>query len=220
MFIPLSFPGPPAVIESNRIRLCALQESHFGDLIALGLEKRIWAHYPIDLSVPERHLRHLMEIQEQVQSGTSHAFVILHATTDVLLGMTRLFHIQTRHLQCETGSWLAPAHWGSRINTESKFLLLNYCFETLQLLRVQFRTDVRNIRSRCSLEKLGAHFEGVVRKERILENGTVRDAALYSIISSEWPDVKRNLLQKIGFQSEYSLFDALKPESGTSVPAV
>lgn len=193
MVLTPSHAGPPAVIENTRIRLCPLQESHFGDLIALGLEKRIWAHYPIDLSVADRHLRYLREIQEQVQSGTCHAFTILHGETNRPVGMTRLFNIQFRHLQGETGSWLASTHWGSRINAEAKFLLLNYSFEELQLMRVQFRTDVRNVRSRRALEKLGAHFEGVVRKERVLENGSVRDAALYSIIDEDWPEVKARL---------------------------
>jgi RimJ/RimL family protein N-acetyltransferase len=193
MVLSLSSSYMPAVIENTRIRLCPLQESHFGDLIALGLEKRIWAHYPIDLSVADRHLRYLQEIQEQVQSGTCHAFTILHGETNHPVGMTRLFNIQFRNRQGETGSWLTSAHWGSRINTEAKFLLLNYSFEELQLMRVQFRTDVRNVRSRRALEKLGAHFEGVVRKERVLENGSTRDAALYSIIDEDWPEVKARL---------------------------
>lgn len=186
----------PAVLEGKKVRLCALQESHFGDLIALGLDKRIWTHYPFDLSVADRHLRHLGEIMDQVKTGVCQAFTVFHAHHHYPVGMTRLFQLNREHRQCETGSWLAPGYWENGMNMEAKYLLLNHCFEALQLLRVQFRTDTRNIPSRRSLEKLGAQFEGMIRKERVLENGTVRDAALYSIIDSEWPIVKARLLQK------------------------
>ncbi len=192
-----SFQQIPAVLEGKKVRLCALQESHFGDLIALGLDKRIWTHYPFDFSAADRHLRHLCEIMDQVKMGVCQAFTVFHARHHFPVGMTRLFHLNREHRQCETGSWLAPAYWENGMNTEAKFLLLDYCFEALQLLRVQFRTDTRNIPSRRSLEKLGAQFEGIIRKERVLENGTVRDAALYSIIDSEWPAVRTGLLQKV-----------------------
>lgn len=195
----------PAILEGTRILLHTLQESHFGDLIALGRDKRIWMHYPFDLSVAGRHLRHLSEIMEQVKAGVCQAFTVFHAKHHYPVGMTRLFYLNNEHRQCETGSWLAPDFWETGMNTEAKFLLLQHCFENLQLLRVQFRTDTRNIRSRRSLEKLGAHFEGIVRKERVLENGTVRDAALYSIIDSEWPLVRADLLQKITIGREIDL---------------
>ena len=187
----------PAVLEGKKIRLCALQESHFGDLIALGLDKRIWTHYPFDLGMAGRHLRHLLEIMEQVKAGVCQAFTVFHAKHHYPVGMTRLFQLHKEHRQCETGSWLAPAYWENGMNTEAKFLLLCHCFEALQLLRVQFRTDTRNVPSRHSLEKLGAQFEGIIRKERVLENGTVRDAALYSIVDSDWPAVRAGLLQKV-----------------------
>lgn len=79
------------------------------------------------------------------------------------------------------------------MNTESKYLLLRYCFEELSWNRVQFKTDARNERSRAAILRLGASFEGTIRRERILENGQVRDSVLYSIIKEEWPFVKQRL---------------------------
>lgn len=197
-------------LEGHQIRLTRLQEIHFSELIELGADHRIWAHYPMDLSPTTRHLRQLEDIFEQVQRGVCHAFAILQRTAGYpMVGMTRLFNLHPENRQAETGSWLAPAHWETGMNTEAKFLLLQYCFEELQLLRVQFRTDVNNVRSRRSLEKLGAHFEGIIRKERILENGAVRDAALYSIIDTEWPEVKEALFQKIVRRTGIEVFSAL-----------
>jgi len=210
-----SYQHIPTVLEGNKIRLCALQESHFGDLIALGQDKRIWTHYPFDLSVADRHLRHLCEIMDQVKTGICHAFTVFHAHHHYPVGMTRLFLLNREHRQCETGSWLAPAYWENGMNREAKYLLLDYCFEALQLLRVQFRTDTRNIPSRRSLEKLGAQFEGIIRKERVLENGTVRDAALYSIIDSDWPVVKARLLQKTKIRETSDLMLQIPEHNGS-----
>lgn len=213
------FQGTLSALEGKKISLLTLQESNFDDLIALGLDKRIWAHYPADLSIPTRHLRHLYETMTQVQAGNCHAFIIVHTQNNHPVGMTRLFNLNAEHRQCEIGSWLAPDFWKNGMNTEAKFLLLQYCFETLNLLRVQFKTDTRNVRSRNALEKLGAHLEGIIRMERILETGTVRDAALYSIIESEWPQVKSGVLQKTR-QWEYGINNQMAPPTSQMVSYV
>ena len=79
------------------------------------------------------------------------------------------------------------------MNVECKNLLLQFCFEELKTLRVQFKKDELNIRSRKAIEKIGGRFEGILRKDRIKHNGESRNAAYYSIIDSEWPNVKKNL---------------------------
>ncbi|HOY05746.1 MAG TPA: GNAT family protein [Saprospiraceae bacterium] len=192
-----SFSDIQGCMETGRIRLYPLEESHFENLLDIGQEPRIWMHYPVDLSKTDRHLQHLKEIWRQVQSGVCHAFTIVDIHKKCPVGMTRLFNFQAQHRQGETGSWLSPAYWGTHANREAKFLLLRFCFEELHLLRVQFRTDVRNTRSRRSLEKLGAQMEGIVRKERVLEDGSIRDAALYSILDTEWPEVKAALARDL-----------------------
>ncbi len=95
------------------------------------------------------------------------------------------------------GTWLSAAAQGTRCNLESKFLLLDHAFESWQALRVSFRTDARNARSRAAIERLGARLEGIIRAEKLAIDGSVRDSARYSIVLEEWPDVRRNLRSQL-----------------------
>ena len=87
-------------------------------------------------------------------------------------------------------TWLARRAWRTRVNTECKYLLLRHAFETLRVMRVQLKTDQRNARSRAAIERIGAKFEGLLRNHMLVRGGVVRDTAYYSIIDTEWPDVK------------------------------
>lgn len=94
-------------------------------------------------------------------------------------------------------TWIDTAYWGTGLNTECKFLLPQYCFEDLMVNRVQFRAKENNARSRGALEKIGARFEGVQRKDKIEPNGNPRSTAFYSILNDEWPEVKSLLVGKM-----------------------
>ena len=95
------------------------------------------------------------------------------------------------------GTWYAPSYQHTAVNTESKLLLLAHAFEVLGCIRVQFKTDSRNIRSQEALERIGAVREGVLRNHMILHDGYIRDSVYYSIIASEWPGVKEHLVRKL-----------------------
>ncbi|WP_191664253.1 GNAT family N-acetyltransferase, partial [Bacillus pseudomycoides] len=90
-----------------------------------------------------------------------------------------------------------PSVQRTSINTECKYMLLQYAFEELQMLRVQIKTDLRNEKAQRAIERLGAVKEGILRNERRLPSGYIRDAVVYSIIASEWPIVKDRLLHKM-----------------------
>src|SRR5581483_12426 len=94
-------------------------------------------------------------------------------------------------------TWFTPDTWGSFINPECKYLLLKNAFEKLNVNRIDFMTDSRNIRARAALKKLGAVEEGLLRYHTILEDGFVRDTAVFSIIKSDWPLVKSQLEQRL-----------------------
>ncbi|MGD0189616.1 MAG: GNAT family protein [Rhizomicrobium sp.] len=95
-------------------------------------------------------------------------------------------------------TWLASSAQRTRCNTEAKYLLLAYAFEDWRVERVSFRTDERNARSRSAIERLGARYEGVRRAERLGADGAVRNSAFYSIVASEWPDIKAKLTERLG----------------------
>jgi RimJ/RimL family protein N-acetyltransferase len=84
------------------------------------------------------------------------------------------------------------------VNTECKYLLLIYAFETLGCIRVQFKTDLRNERSQRAIERIGAKREGVLRNHMVMPDGKYRDSVFYSILDTEWDDVKKRLEEMLG----------------------
>ena len=96
------------------------------------------------------------------------------------------------------GTWYGLEFQRTVVNTECKYLLLNYAFETLGCIRVQFKTDMRNERSQRAIERIGAKREGVLRNHMVMPDGKYRDSVFYSILDSEWPDVKKRLEEKLG----------------------
>jgi RimJ/RimL family protein N-acetyltransferase len=121
-------------------------------------------------------------------------FAIRDRETGEALGTTGYLEIRPQHRGLEIGrTWIARSRQGTRVNPESKYLLLRHAFEELGAVRVQLRTDVKNLHSQRAIEKLGARREGVLRSFQIRSNGTVRDSLVYSIVAEEWPAVKAGL---------------------------
>jgi hypothetical protein len=135
----------------------------------------------------------------KVVGGTNgNSFSIADAATGDVVGSTRFLTLRPEHRGLEIGyTWLARAAWGTGANVEAKLLMLEHAFERLGCARVEFKTDERNWRSRRALEALGARFEGVFRKHMLLQDGTWRDSAYYSVIDDEWPAVKTALQQRL-----------------------
>ncbi|HAO28918.1 MAG TPA: N-acetyltransferase, partial [Chryseobacterium indologenes] len=118
-------------------------------------------------------------------------FVIRHKETRKLIGSTRFFEIYPSDKKLEIGwTWITKEYWGTTLNLECKLLLLTYCFEILKANRVQLKTKDTNFRSRKAIEKIGGIFEGILRKDRIQNDGTTRNAAYYSILDDEWEEAK------------------------------
>lgn len=115
------------------------------------------------------------------------------------IGVTGYLEIRPSHRGLEIGRTLiAPAHQGTRVNPESKYLLLGHAFEALGAVRVQFKTDVQNLHSQRAIEKLGAQREGVLRRYQTRSSGFVRDSVVYSITDGDWPAVKAGLERRLG----------------------
>jgi N-acetyltransferase len=113
------------------------------------------------------------------------------------VGSTRYLNIEPFHRRAEIGwTWLERAQWGTGANIETKFLLLEHAFERAGLMRVEFKTDARNLRVRGALLGIGATFDGIFRKHMVLPD-SIRDSAWYSIVDDDWPDVRKMLLAKI-----------------------
>lgn len=131
-------------------------------------------------------------------AGTEMPFAVVDAATGASLGSTRFMAIAPAHRRLEIGwTWLGPAARGSGANAEAKLLLLEHAFERLGAMRVEFKTDALNARSRAALEGIGARFEGISRRHMLMADGRVRDSAWYAIIEDDWPVVRERLRARV-----------------------
>ena len=125
-------------------------------------------------------------------------FAILSAASGSVIGSTSYWDFDAKNANVEIGStWLSRTTWGTGCNAEAKLLLLTHAFEDLELERVAFRTDILNERSQRAIEKLGAVKEGAHRHEMQRRDGSWRDSVHYSLLSSEWPDAKLHLSERL-----------------------
>lgn len=173
--------------------------SHEERLFEVAGDSRIWRWQPYDPS-GGREAFHawLAEAVAASEAGREMAFAILDGGTGTPIGSTRYLDLRPEHRVLEIGwTWLAPRAWRTGANIETKLLLLGHAFEKLGCVRVEFRCDARNERSRAALSALPAQFEGVLRKQRTWE-GSPRDIAHYSIIDDEWASTRKKLLERLG----------------------
>ena len=134
------------------------------------------------------------------RSDGSHelAFAVFHKPYGHYVGMTRYLAIEEAHKRLEIGStWYEPSVWAGTVNPECKLLLMRHAFEALGFNRVEYKTDLRNTRSRAAILKLGAKQEGILRKHMIMADGHVRDSVYFSVIDEEWPAVKADLERRL-----------------------
>lgn len=182
----------PVTLEGPTVRL---------EPLILEDAPRLWPH--ADLALFQHTLdaprdASLEAFAEWVRLGLakpdSLLFTILDRRTGEALGTTGYLYIRSQHRGLEIGrTWIARSRQGTRINPESKLLLLRHAFEDLGAIRAQLTTDLNNLQSRRAIEKLGAQKEGVLRRYQIRSNGTIRDTVIYSILAEEWPEVKAGL---------------------------
>lgn len=127
-------------------------------------------------------------------------FAIVSQETGKAIGSTSYLEIRPAHRGLEIGStWIARLYQGTPVNPENKYLLLRHAFETLGAIRVQLKTDGRNLHSQRAIAKLGAKLEGTMRKHIVMPDGYFRDTVMYSITYDEWPEVKAGLEARLGY---------------------
>ena len=185
----------PVVLTGRNVRLEPLSEAHVPDLTAVGLDESIWRFMLYGNIQTEEQMRCWVQdlLQRQAQGGDL-PFAVIHLATGQAIGATRYLDIRARDRALEIGgTWYAVKFQRTVVNTECKLLLLEHAFEHLGCVRVQFKTDLRNVRSQHAIERIGAVKEGVLRRHLITPEGYIRDSVIYSIIDSEWLEVKKRL---------------------------
>lgn len=188
----------PGILQGNIVRLEPLNRSHFEGLMIAGDDPRIWEQLPLPNPLPDGLQQELNNAMLLKSSGQQFPFTVMERHTDRIIGSTRLFELLPEHKKLEIGwTWYHPSVWHTGVNLETKLLLLTHCFEVFKLQRVQLKTRVTNERSAAAIHKIGATYEGTLRKDRRLPDGSTRDTVVFSIVDEEWPMVKAGLLQQL-----------------------
>ena len=185
-------------LENDLIMLRLMELSDVDEIYEVATDERIWEHIAYALSTKEEVEKYVHSQVRLNESEERYVLVIVDRVTNKIIGSTSIYEISKEHSRCEIGStWLTPSYWRTAVNTNCKYLLLQHVFETLELERVQLKTDNLNIRSQNAIMRIGAKFEGRLRSHMRRKDGTMRDTMLYSIIREEWPAIKGMLEERM-----------------------
>ena len=185
----------PVVLTGRHVRLEPMTEAHVTGLAELGIGQPFWDFmvYGKINSVADMH-NWVRDVLGRAEKGTDLPFVAIHLESGRVAGATRYLNIMPNDRGLEIGgTWYGPEFQRTVVNTECKYLLFKHAFETLGCIRVQLKTDSRNERSQKAIERIGAVKEGVLRNHMILPDGHYRHSVYYSVLDTEWPDVKNSL---------------------------
>lgn len=196
----MTWPGLSATLTGTRVRLEPLERRHADDLLAAARETDMtWMPYSF-ASSREVLDAWLGSALDRAAAGLDVPFATVDVATGRAIGSTRFLALRQEHRGLEIGwTWLARSAWRTGANAEAKLLQLAHAFETHGCMRVEFKTDALNERSRHALEALPAQFEGVFRKHMLVgdDGARVRDSAYYAIVDDDWPRVRAGLERRL-----------------------
>lgn len=180
----LASPPRRIVLENEHILLRPLQVADFPALLELTQDASLWTYFTHDLST----LAGLETWAAGHFSGDRLQLVVINKQSGKLLGSTGFGNYFPRDQRIEIGwTWIGKAFQGTGINPQMKSLMLQYAFGELDMLRVEFKTDVLNLPARQALLRLGATEEGILRSHTLMTQGRRRDTIYYSFLRVEWP---------------------------------
>lgn len=183
------------VLKGKHVRLEPMGEQHIPGLTEIGVGQDFWSFMLYGDMKTETDMRNwVLDILEREKKGGDLPFVAIHLESGRVAGATRYLNITPKDRGLEVGgTWYGLDFQRTAVNTECKYLLLTHAFETLKTIRVQIKTDSLNLRSQAAIERIGAVKEGVLRNHMILPDGRIRHSVFYSILDSEWDEVRRKL---------------------------
>lgn len=182
----------PVVLTGETLQLEPLRQEHAQGLYNRGRSADDWRYMPRACFIDMADTRQW--IDEAIEAPGQLPFAIVEKAKNKVIGSTRYLNIRPEHRSLEIGwTWLGQQWQRTPANTEAKLLLLSHAFDRLGCVRVEFKTDARNARSQRALERIGATREGVLRKHMIVQGNFARDSVYFSVIDSDWPEVRERL---------------------------
>ena len=188
----------PVTLEGRHVRLEPLSKGHILGLAEVGLDQELWRWIPIPVQTPAEMAEYVETALAERDRGVSLPFAQVEKATGRVIGCTRYGNIDRMHHRVEIGwTWIAKSWQRTPVNSEAKYLLLRHAFETLGCIRVELKTDSLNDKSRAAILRIGAQQEGIFRNHMMTGTGRLRHTVYFSILDTEWPDVKRRLEEKL-----------------------
>lgn len=194
-------PGPilsPVTLTGRYVQLVPLEMAHLDMLLPIAADEELWRFVPTAASSRPALRSYIETALAERDSGVALPFVTTERESGRVVGSTRFAAYVRAHRRIEIGwTWVGREWQRTAVNTEAKLLMLGHAFEGLGMRRVELKTDALNEKSRNAIRRLGATEEGVFRQHMVTETGRVRDTVWFSILGSEWPDVKARLTAKL-----------------------
>jgi RimJ/RimL family protein N-acetyltransferase len=189
----------PIILQGTHVRLEPLSLKQVDGLCEVGLEPEIWRWAPTPITTSEEMRTYVETALRRQAEGAALPFATILNETDQIVGSTRFANIDREHKHLEIGwTWIGKPWQRTAVNTEAKYLMLRHAFEQLGCIRVEFKTDSLNERSRNAILRIGASEEGTFRNHMITSTGRYRHSVYFSVIDSEWPEVRRRLEERLG----------------------
>jgi N-acetyltransferase len=198
-FAPLNI-VTPLTLEGSVVRLEPVRHEHVARFWAAAKDNHedIFRWFPYSMKTPQEFEQFLARILDEEKRGDSVAFATVERRSGQVIGSTRFMNIDRVNRRVEIGStWIAPPWQRTAVNTEAKYVMLKHAFEVWGCVRVELKTDALNERSRNAILRLGAKEEGTLRKHWLTWTGRIRDSVYFSILDTEWPEVKASLEGKL-----------------------
>jgi len=184
------------ILENERVLLRPLQSTDFELLSQSSQSPEAFQWLLSQIHTPELLEKYIQNALAERTQHTRYAFAIFDKKMEKWAGCSSYMNISVAHKRLEIGSsWLGQSFQGTGLNKNFKFLLLQYAFESLDFERVEFKGDKNNLQSRKALEKIGGHFEGILRSHTVRPDGSRRDTFYYSILKSDWQELKSRFFQ-------------------------
>lgn len=195
----MTFDPKPLLLAGRHVRLEPLERRHLPALVAAAADPEIFQFFLTPpLGVEAEMNKWLEDRLAGMAAGTEVGWATVRAGDGRVVGGTTFLDLRRPNRGLEIGNtWLAKDAWRTPVNTEAKLLQLTHAFENLGAVRVQLKTDERNARSRAAIARLGATFEGILRKYQARYDGYVRNTAIFSLTAEEWPAAKAALQARL-----------------------
>ena len=185
------------ILENSIVRIEPLQQQHFEPLLPVAVNEDIWKYKSSQIHSADDFKRYFDTAIEEKRTKKAYPFAFFDKVNNAYAGSTRFGNIDFKNKRIEIGwTWIDQKLHGTGFNKNCKYLLLSFCFNELNMNRVELKTSSLNLRSQKAMLNIGAVKEGVFRSHSINEDGSIRDSVYFSFIKTEWQQTKQNFFKE------------------------